>query len=417
MHTDIRKAVELHKDEIIRLAQELVRIPSENHPPDGGERRVQEYIADFWKDSGVGCDVFLPTDVPGFKSHPTYCELGRNYDERPVVVAKLPGTGGGRSLLFTGHIDTVPVGAGKWQDDPHSGKIIDGKLFGRGSFDMKGGVAAMMMAAHILREMGIKLNGDLLVETVPDEEFASGNGTVAARARGYSADAAVITEPTGLNVVTGHRGFRLSQITIAGKTGIPVYGGEMVNPVQHLPAVLQGIENFRAMRLPVTNEDTLMITKLGANEFRPDELLTVPPECRIEVYWQLTPEEEIADVDAVFESAIRDACKSDPYFSTNPPQITYHLRGMPGSRVPIDAPVVREACTSVESVTGKQAGILTAFPPCDMFVFNRFANIPAIVLGPGGDNAHAPDEYVLVDDLVLCAEIYANLAASWCGSV
>ena len=415
MRLDIRKAVEQHRDEIIFLAQDLVCIPSENHPPGGCEREVQEYIANFWRNIGIECDIFLPTEVPGFESHPGYCELGRNYEGRPVVVAKFPGSGGGRSLIFSGHADTVAIGPGEWQDDPYSAAIKDGRLYGRGSFDMKGGIAAMMMAARILREMDIKLNGDLLVETVPDEEFASGNGTVASRAKGYSADAAVITEPTGLNVVTGHRGFRLVQVAIAGKTGIPVYGGEMVNPVQHLPAILQGIENFRALRLPVTTEDTLMITKLGANEFRSDELLTVPPECRIEVYWQLMPEDEITDVDAVFEAAVREACVSDPYFEANPPQITYHLRGMPGSRVPVDAPIVKAACASVESVTEKQAGILTAFPPCDSFVFNRYSNIPAIVLGPGGDNAHAPDEYVLVDDLVLCTEIYANLAASWCG--
>ena len=415
MHDKIRQTIEQNKDRIISLTQDLVQINSENHPPVGSEGEVQEYIASFWSQHNIDFDSFIPTDIPEFKSHPAYCDLGRSYENRPVVVAKLPGSGGGRSLILSGHVDTVPVAGGEWKFDPYSGEIEAGKLYGRGSYDMKGGVAAMMMAACLLKENDIQLQGDLIVETVPDEEFASGNGTVAARARGYMADAAVITEPTAFNIVAAQRGFRLAQITIAGKTGIPVIGGEMTNPVQHLTPILQGIESFRTARYSITKEDTIMITKLAANEFRPDELLTVPPECRIEVYWQVMPEEEMSDVDSTFESAICDVCSSDSYFETNPPQITYHLRPMPGSRIPVDAPIVREASAVIEAVMGRPAFVLDMFVPCDLFVFNKFSNIPAIVLGPSGDNAHAPNEYVVVEDLLTCAEIYMNLAVKWCG--
>ena len=415
MYEKIRQTIKQNKERIISLTQDLVRINSENHPPIGNEGEVQKYIADFWKRHSFDFDSFIPTDIPEFESHPAYCDLGRSYEDRPVVVAKLPGNGGGRSLILSGHVDTVPVADGEWKYGPHSGVIEDGKLYGRGAYDMKGGVAAMMMAACLLKEMGVRLKGDLIIETVPDEEFASGNGTVAARARGYTADAAVITEPTAFNIVAAQRGFRLAQVTIAGKTGIPVIGGEMANPVQHLAHVLHGIENFRNARYSITREDTIMITKLAANEFRPDELLTVPPECRIEVYWQVMPEEEISDVDAVFEAAINDACSSDSYFETNPVQITYHLRPMPGSRISVDAPIVQETSAVIEAVMGKPAFVLDMFVPCDLFIFNKFSNIPAIVLGPRGDCAHAPNEYVEVDDLSLCAEIYMNLAVNWCG--
>ena len=415
MRREISRAVKLGADKIVGLARDLVRIPSENRPPSGDERQVQNYVRRFWEQCGVECDTFDPTDAAGFKSHPGFCELDRTYEGRPVVVARIPGAGGGRSLIFSGHVDVVPVGKGKWRHAAYSGAVEDGRLYGRGAYDMKGAVAAMISAARILREMKVTLKGDLIVETVPDEEFASGNGTVAARARGYTADACVVGEPTGLKVVTGHRGFRLAQAAIVGKTGIPVIGGQMVNPVQHLAPVLRGIENFREMRLAVTKEDTVMITKLAANEFRPDELLTVPEECRIEVYWQVLPEEDIADVDTVFEAAIQNACASESYFEANPLRISYHLRAMPGSRVCADAPIVKDMCTVVESVTGKPAEVLSAFPPCDLFVFNKFSGIPALVFGPGGGNAHAPDEYVFVDDLLACAEVYVNLALTWCG--
>lgn len=414
--THMLDAVARSRQAIVELAQDLVRIPSENRPPAGAERAVQDYIRRFWDEAGIECSSFTPDEIPGFRSHPAYCELGRDYSDRPVVVARLRGKGGGRSLILSGHVDTVPVGKAEWTVDPFGGKIKDGRLHGRGSFDMKGGVAAMMMAAKAIKTQGVGLQGDLIVETVPDEEFASSNGTVAACAAGYTADAAVITEPTGLNVVVAHRGFRLAQVAVKGAIGIPVYGAEeMLNPVQHLPPILNAVDRFRRARLGVTGEDTVMITKLAANEFRPDELLTVPPECRVEVYWQIMPDEDIPDVDRAFEAAIRDACAGDAYFSTIPPEISYHLRPMPGSRVPADSGIAAALAAAAEAA-GHKPGLLDGFPPNDMFVFNRYAGIPAVVFGPRGDGAHAPDEYVLVDDLITCTDVYARLALDWCGT-
>lgn len=414
MHRKIKEVVTRNADRLTKLTQDLVRINSENHPPGGNEGEVQAYIADFWKAHKIEADAFSPNEVTGFISHPAYYDDGRHYENRPVVVAKVPGLGGGRSLLFCGHIDTVGLGKVEWKHDPYAATIENGRLYGRGAFDMKGGVAAMMMAAVLLREMGVTLKGDLLVETTSDEEFASSNGCVAARARGYSPDAAVITEPTGLALVVGHYGFRLSQVTIAGKTGIRVTDGEMANPVQHLAPILKAIEAFRAKRITVTAYDTVMITKLAANEFRLDELLTVPPECRIEVYWQLTPEDDIAEIDALFERCIAEACEDDAYLMRNAPEISYHLRPMPGSSVSPDAPIVRETASAIEA-TGATPKLIDGFAPNDSFVFNRYTDTPAIVFGPGGDDAHAPDEYVLVDDLATCVEVYMNLAVKWCG--
>lgn len=414
---DIHAVVERNTDRIIVLAQELVRIESENHPPLGNERAVQERIARFWTGCGIEHDMFLPANVPGFRTHPAFFDNARDYSDRPVVVAKLPGTGTGRSLMFSGHADVVPVGSDIWRHGPYEAEIDDGKLYGRGALDMKGGIAAAMMAACLLKEMGIRLEGNLYVETVPDEEFASSNGTVAARARGYAADAAVVVEASNLAVVTGQRGFRMAQVSIAGDiVGISLYGGEMINPVQHLVPVLQGIEAFRALRLPVTGEDTVMITKLGAGEFRTDEIFASPRQCRVEVYWQTAPGEDIAAVDRIFEDSIRAACKGDGFFSKYPPVFEYLHRPMPGSAVPADSSIVAESCRAVETVTGKPADVLHGFVPCDMFIFNNYCGIPAVDIGPSGENAHAPDEYVVIEDVIRCVEIYMNLAVNWCGT-
>lgn len=136
----VNRAVDKARDEIIQLARSLVRIPSENLPPTGMEAGVQNHVRAFLKDAGLAVDRFTP-DEAGIAAHPAFVP-GRDYTNRPDVVGTLKGSGDGRSLIFSGHADTVPVGDGAWSRDPFSGDVEDGKLFGRGAFDMKAGLAA-----------------------------------------------------------------------------------------------------------------------------------------------------------------------------------------------------------------------------------------------------------------------------------
>ena len=122
------------------------------------------------------------------------------------LVARLPGRGRGRSLLYSGHIDTVPVGQGGWKESPWSGRISKGRLHGRGSWDMKSGLAAQFATLIALKKAGVRLGGDLLAESVVDEEFAGGGGTLAGRLRGDNADACAIAEGTNHEVVRATRG-------------------------------------------------------------------------------------------------------------------------------------------------------------------------------------------------------------------
>ena len=125
---------------------------------------------------------------------------GRQYAGRPNVAARIPGAGGGRSLILSGHIDTVPAGAEPWTRDPFGAAIEGNRLYGRGSNDMKAGIATNLFVAETLAGMGIRLAGDLTVETVVDEEFGGVNGTLAGRLMGYTADAAIISEPSFLRI-------------------------------------------------------------------------------------------------------------------------------------------------------------------------------------------------------------------------
>jgi acetylornithine deacetylase len=187
--------VESNQDQLIQIVQELVRIPSENTPPAGNEGTCQRYIADLLQKLSWETMVYQLSEVEGLVSHHLYWP-GREYIDRPNVCGRKQGQGGGRSLILSGHIDTVPRGSQPWSRDPFGGQVEKGRLYGRGSNDMKGGLGISLFVAKAFQELGIGLLGDLLIESVVDEEFGGVNGTLAGRLMGFSADAAIIGEPT-----------------------------------------------------------------------------------------------------------------------------------------------------------------------------------------------------------------------------
>ncbi|MGH9662949.1 MAG: M20/M25/M40 family metallo-hydrolase, partial [Bryobacteraceae bacterium] len=203
--------VDDHQDRLIEIVGELVRIPSENTPPSGAEGECQQRIAAFLRECGWEPVSYELSEVPGLRAHGLYCG-DRDYTGRPNVGARRHGTGGGRSLLLSGHIDTVPRGTQPWTRDPFGAQREGNRIFGRGSNDMKGGIAVNLFVLEALTALGIDLAGDLLFETVVDEEFGGVNGTLAGRLRGFNADAAILSEPSMLRICPAQRGGRTAHI-------------------------------------------------------------------------------------------------------------------------------------------------------------------------------------------------------------
>ena len=198
--------VDRRRDELVAFAADLIRIPSETHPPGGDEGPVQRFIEAKLRDIGLDVDVFEPWSVPGALEHPGWWP-GLEYDDRPNVVGVWTGAAGGRSLILNGHCDVVPAGPHDlWTHDPYGGVVADGRIYGRGASDQKGGIAAMIMAVEVLRHLGLSPRGDVIVESVVNEELGGYNGTVACCAKGYLADAAIVTEPTQLEIVAATEG-------------------------------------------------------------------------------------------------------------------------------------------------------------------------------------------------------------------
>ena len=186
--------IEANRGRAVEFLQALIAIPSVT----GDEAAVQQFLAAHLQTMGLALDVW-ETDWEALKQHPGYRPVDRGYEGRPNIVATLKGEGGGRSLLLNGHTDVIPVAGEGWSDDPWSATIRDGRIYGRGSADMKSGVASHIMAVAFLQQAGVRLRGDVLLDIVVDEEV-SGHGTLDTVARGYHADAGISGETSDLAV-------------------------------------------------------------------------------------------------------------------------------------------------------------------------------------------------------------------------
>src|ERR1700733_3410458 len=354
--------VDRHSDRLVQILQDLVRIPSENTPPAGSEIECQKYIAQFL--STLECNPLTYTfdQVPGLDKHPLFMP-GREYANRPNVGARREGIGTGRSLLLSGHIDTVPVGSSPWTRDPFGAAIEGNRLFGRGSNDMKGGVATNLFILECLRNLAQPLAGDVLFETVIDEEFGGANGTLAGRLKGFNGDAVILSEPSFLRICPAQRGGRSAHITLRAAGGILNEGSSSPGVVQQLTYLLTKIPEFADQRCAhakphplyadTTNPVPVNVTKIITGPWGTKEPITTPEECRIEIYWQAMPGEVVEDIDREFLAWIASLSGATDSPFSQPPQVVFPLRWLPGSAISKDEALVTELADCATRVMGR----------------------------------------------------------------
>ena len=420
---DIRREVDRRKGEILDWAKELISFDSENRPPDGNEGGAQTFIADACKRAGLEVDEFTPASVADIEKHPSWLE-GRNYpDDRRNVVSRWKGSGGGRSLLLTGHIDVAPFEPDDWQiTRPFSPLVREGRLYGRGAADLKGGLAAAFMAVKLLREIGFQPRGDILFESLVDEEFAGGNGTLAARLKGYNADFAVLTEPTRMELCTACLGAFLGDLTLYGKAGIPYMGFSIPNPIFGAARAVELFgcwqEEWRGQNshpLFAERGKELNVVLWDIDSKTPGEFtqLGIPLSTKISwVVWcypGMTEEEFYRRFEHYWEeAALRDELLK--LFKIDLKKTYHYVRPWETDR---DADGVKWLIDAYGAYTGEEARVGGAPLSCDMAIYGE--HMPVMILGPRGDNLHAPDEWVLIEDLYTLAGVFAWLAVQWCG--
>lgn len=415
--------------ELVELVRALVRFDTVVQPPGAparDEAALQDHLAQRLRAAGASVQVSEP-DRSVYAGHRMIPE-GFDFAGRPQLVARFAGAGGGRSLLFNGHVDVVEVEPLRaWAYPPFAAEVAGGRVHGRGACDMKGGVACMVFAAEVLAESGVALAGDLLVNTVTEEESTGAGGLVSART--LKADAAVVPEPTGLEVWAACRGSLLATITVEGRTGHaglaprhPDAGGA-VNAIEKMAILLEAIRRLREdwslrARHPFLSAPDCVPTMIQGGDW----IVSYPASCRLECHIEFLPEQAGedgwgAEVEREFEGWIAQAAAADPWLATHPPRVHWGLGAGPPSQVPAEHPIVQTALTATRAV-GRPGRFGAMDNWHDGATLTVEAGIPAICLGPGDLHlAHTTSESVPIADLVDCTQALAVTAMRFSGPV
>lgn len=370
------------------LVRELVRIDSRNPslvPGAPGEGAIANALAAVLREWRL--DVSIVEASPG----------------RPNVIAKRRGSGAGRSLMFNGHLDVV--GTDGMTHAPFDGREHGGRLYGRGASDMKGGVAAMCAAAALAGD----LRGDVIVTAVCDEEWQSA-GTAAVLASGARADAAIVTEPTGLRIMPAHRGFAWFEIRVHGHAAHGSRWDLGVDAIREAGLLLAELDRMDSETLPRREHRLLGRPSLHASLIEGGTgLSTYPDRCTLRIERRTVPGEALRDVQGEVSEACERLRRNRPNFRAD----VELLFAQPPSDVSSDAPIV-SALEGELRQRGMQVEPLGMSAWTDAALLNE-AGIPAICFGPGDMGlAHAAEEYIETDQVERATEILASLARHWC---
>ncbi|WP_054032234.1 M20 family metallopeptidase [Desulfatitalea tepidiphila] len=379
----------LPPEEPLEMAKRLIAFQSENPP--GMEAEISEYL-EKW----LSAEEFEVSRVLSPQG-------------RPNLVATLRAKGGGKRLIYNGHMDVVPAGdPGVWTSPPYAPEIRSGRLYGRGAADTKGGTAAFIYGAWLIKQAGLNLgHSELVLHLVSDEESGGSHGTGFLASKGLAkADAAVVVEPTGMKIATAEKGTLWYRITIKGvaaHAAVPHLG---VNAIEKMGKLLPRLKDMIGeTRHPILGEPTLSIGVISGGS----KINTVADSCFIEVDRRCLPNEQTEVIEQRLEDILAD-------FGKNEEIKLYKERLMYAepSEIAANEKIVTISLSNIERVIGNRPEIFGISGFTDARYYMRQAGTPAILLGPGNMNqAHTTDEYVEVDQLRRSALIFALITADF----
>jgi acetylornithine deacetylase len=377
------------------LLRRLVAIDSTNPslvPGAPGEAGVATLLAQECRAAGL--EVHLEEAAPG----------------RPNVVARLRGRRPGRRLLLNGHMDTVSV---EGMREPFAGVVLGRQLFGRGAYDMKGSLAAMVEAGRLLAAEGLQA-GELVLAFVVDEEYASlGTADLVRRhAAAELADAAIVTEPTGLEVCVAHKGFVWARIETAGRAAHGSRYHEGDDAIARMGHVLVALDRFDRGALVRRTHPLLGRASIHASTISGGlGLSTYPDRCTLDIERRTLPGEADAEVARELEDLLEEARRSSPGLTGH---VTLLLT-RPPFEIPVDTAVVQTMLASIRRVRGQEAVIVGESPWFDAALLGS-AGIPTVMFGPAGAGAHASEEWVDLWSVAICTDVLVETARRFCAA-
>ncbi|MGA9857449.1 MAG: M20/M25/M40 family metallo-hydrolase [Solirubrobacteraceae bacterium] len=425
------------REDLVELAAALIGFDTtarEVGDPPRQEAALQQHLADRLAAAGAAIELFEP-DAAAMAGAPLV-PPGLDFAGRPQLIATFAGRGAGPRLLFNGHIDVVSAEPrAEWTSDPFIAAVRDGRLYGRGACDMKGGVAAMSFAAEVLAGLGIRLAGDLVIATNTDEE-SSGAGASALVAHGLRADAGIVTEPTNFQVWVACRGSEYGVVRVPGRPGHAEVthpgwrAGGAVNAIEKATIVIDAIAALRGawaaderLRHPYLSAPSLLPTVVRGGEWP----VTYPASCELTIAVMYLPGQADADgwgsaVRAEVERFILAECARDDWLAEHRPSIEWWPNAVMPMEIDAGEPIIDELIGAGRDLDqAPELGGLDSW--YDGATLTRLAGIPSVGFGPPGFDpkgttvAHTIDEHVPIDGLVACAQALAVTAMRYCGTV
>lgn len=410
----IRNIVDMHREEILQALLDFVAISSVT----ADEGKAQRFAADLLSGFGLEVDTFLSSEEE-MADYLIHVGEQPTYEDRPSVVATRKGAGGGKSLMFAGHVDTVPVeDRTKWSRKPE-GEIVGDRLYGLGSTDMKNGVIAAMFLPKLLDELGITLRGDVLVNTVVGEEDG-GLGTMSTILHGYRPDGVVITEPTNQRIGVASGGSLVFRITVTGKAAHGANRNEGVSAIEKFVPIFQALLDWEAERQRTVhhplydgfaNKFPISVGKIRSGDWAS----TVPDKLTTEGRLGFLPGESMESMMEQTRALVARVAAEDEWLRDHPPLVEFFSGQFVAEEIAVDHPLTVAMASAHKQVSGNEAEIFALTAGTDQRLWVHFADCPSLLYGGGVfAMAHQSDEYIEIEPFLESIAVLIQLAIDWC---
>jgi len=412
----INSTVNDMREEIILFIQNLVQSPSLAND----ENDVQEIILNKLDSLQLKAEI-IPVNFDFIKDHPAFSDDGFSPDSRINVIGNWNKNMKGKSLILNGHVDVVPTGSKTlWEDSPWSGKIKDDRIYGRGSCDMKAGLASGILAVQVLKTIGFEPNGNVMIQSVVGEE-SGGCGTLTNIVKGYKGDAAVILEPTSLKLCPIQSGALTFRLTIPGQATHAAMRWDGISAIEKFNIINQSIIELEKERHSLFSveyyESPERVAPINIGTIKGGEWhSTVPDSVIVEGRLGVFPGEPVSDARTAFSNHIIKVSNSDPWLKNNPPIIEWFEGQFESGQTDINHSIINHLKEAYNNVNNSIPIIEGVTYGSDLRLFTNHADIPALLFGPGDVRlAHSANEYVEIEEVLTCIKIISNLIINWCG--
>ena len=416
----LEETLSAHREEYLQALKDLISIDTHDlgHGIKGGlEKEGQDFLVSFLE--GMHADEIIKDPMEESVIQECFRKygegnLGHDQTNRYNVYATFKGKGG-RSLLFNSHVDVMPADeVSEWTTPPFEAHVRDGKLYGRGTADMKGGLMASILAVKLLQDAGLELPGDVIITSVCDEE-GGGNGSMQAVMRGLKADGVVNCEGTSDELILAHMGWVFFKVTFEGRS---CHSGGKKNGVSAIDKAIKVINalnekehdwllQYKHPLLPAPNLNIGVIRGGSAGS-------TVPGDCMFQTCVHFIPGQmTMQQVIDEFTDTVMRTAKADPWMEKHLPQIEVYQAGN-GFEMDADSDLVHVFQKAYRQIRGKDVQIVGSPSGCDSRLWRNIAQCPTIQFGPGNlAQCHAVDEWVELEDYYRNILIYAQLILDW----